>query len=267
MRASPTTSRFGFLMRLSALTGSVLLVLALTSWLWHIGWLQKQSNHIQEAALQVTQKAQFSVKDIVVEGRQQTGKDVLSAALAINIGAPILSFDTAAAQARIAKLPWVASVVIERRLPDIVFVHLTERTPMARWQHEGHIMVIDSEGSLLPNAKPEQFTQLPLVVGSEAPSATKELLDDLNAFPAVMSKMTAAVRVSERRWDIHLQPKITARLPENDIMGALKRLSPLITEQKILERDIVAIDLRFTDRLVIESGSSITNNPAGDMRL
>ena len=63
-------------------------------------------------------------------------------------------------------------------------------------------------------------------------------------YPDVTDKMTAAVRVSERRWDMHLQPKIVAQLPENGLDRALKRLSDLITEQKILERDVAAIDLR-----------------------
>ena len=68
--------------------------------------------------------------------------------------------------------------------------------------------------------------------------------------------MKAAVRASERRWNLHLRPEIMVRLPEGNITSALQRLAQLIREQKILERNIVAIDLRFPDKFVIEPGSS-----------
>jgi cell division protein FtsQ len=41
-------------------------------------------------------------------------------------------------------------------------------------------------------------------------------------------------------------------LPEEDLHGALARLEKLMKDQKILDRAIVAIDLRVADRLVIE---------------
>jgi cell division protein FtsQ len=78
--------------------------------------------------------------------------------------------------------------------------------------------------------------------------------------------MTAAVRVGERRWDVHLEPDVIARLPEKDIDDALKRLSDLITDKKILERNVAAIDLRLPDRLVIEPVGGVNKSP-GDEKL
>jgi cell division protein FtsQ len=233
MRAKETT-RSGFLIRLGALVGSVLLILGITGWLWHIGWPQRQTEHLLEAGLRATQKAKFAVKDIVVEGRQQTPKDALTQAIATGAGAPIFSFDPAAAQARIAKLPWVASATVERRLPDTILVHLIERVPLARWQHEGHTVVIDTEGDELTEAKLDQFSQLPLVVGTDAAGQAHAFLEIMRDYPEIMEKVTAAVRVSERRWDLHLQPKIVAKLPEKNVEVALRRLSQLITEDKML---------------------------------
>jgi cell division protein FtsQ len=60
------------------------------------------------------------------------------------------------------------------------------------------------------------------------------------------------------------QPKITVRLPEDDVGGALHRLSVLIAQEKILDRDIVAIDLRVPDRLAIEPAASA--QPVGDSK-
>ncbi len=264
MRAKETT-RLTFLIRFGVLAGSLVVLFGVLLWLWHIGWPQREAERMVDAGVHVTQKAQFAVKDVVVEGRQQVNKESLSSALGTIAGAPILTFDPTAAQSRIAKLPWVASAIVERRLPDTIVVKLTERVPMARWQHEDHTVVIDSEGGELNEAKLDQFSQLPLVVGADAPGQAHNLLQTLKDYPAITQHMTAAVRVGERRWDIHLQPKTVARLPETNMTHALSQLSDLISDQKILDRNVVAIDLRDPSKMVIEPASS--NASSGDNRL
>src|SRR6202012_6249737 len=77
LRAKETT-RFGILLRFTALAGSLVLLCGITLWLWHIGWPQKQAEHLADAGLHVTQKAHFAVGDVQVEGREQTAKEVLS---------------------------------------------------------------------------------------------------------------------------------------------------------------------------------------------
>jgi cell division protein FtsQ len=258
------TTRTGFLIRLGALVGSTLLLLLLCGWLWHIGWPQRQVQHVANGLMHLTQKAHFAVKDIVIEGRGQTSKDAIFGALGTSEGAPILDFDTDAAEARLAKLPWVANATVERRLPDGIVIRLTERVPMARWQHQNRTVVIDADGQELPDAPLDRFSSLPLVVGDGAPAASSELFDALANYPAVASVTESAVRVGERRWDLYLQPGVVARMPEKDLPDALKRLSQLITGQKILDRAIVAIDLRLPDRFSVEEAPNVNSHAAGD---
>jgi cell division protein FtsQ len=203
----------------------------------------------------LTQKAEFTTKDVLVEGRQHTDKNALIAALGVTIGDPILAFDPDEALARVERLPWVAHAIVERRLPDTLYVKLIEREPSARWQHAGKMSVIDQEGQELPQARIEDFAALPLVIGEDAPQEAENLLTTLKDFPSISKLMDSAVRVSERRWNLYLQPKVLVKLPEHDIGGSLKRLEQLIREQKILERNIVAVDLRLPDRLFLESGN------------
>ena len=267
LSANEGLSPKGFLIRLGALVGGVLLVLGTIAWLWHIGWPQQQVENVADFSLRLTQKMHFAVKDIIIIGRQQTPKESLNAALGIGLGDPILGVDPAEAQERIDKLPWVSSVIVERHLPDTLVVRITERAALARWQHKGRNVVIDFNGKELPDAKVEQFSNLPLVVGDGADENAKDLISAIKPFPAVAKNMTAATWVGERRWDIYLQPKIIAKMPEGDMSDALKRLTQLITEKKILERDVISIDLRLPDRLVIEPGHPTSGHPAGDMRL
>jgi cell division protein FtsQ len=207
---------------------------------------------LQKNAVVLTKKAQFEVRDVVVEGRHLSSKDDVFDALGVAQGTPILSVDTQEAAARLGKLPWVDSAVVERRLPDTVAVVLTERVPLARWQHDEKVYVIDSVGRVISAAKPEDFTSLPVVVGAGAAPSAQNLLSLLKAYPDIREITDSAVRVSDRRWDLHLTSKIVVRLPESNLDNALHRLSVLIAQEKILDRKIVAIDLRIEDRLVIE---------------
>lgn len=256
VRVRPREHGLSFAVRASIAGGVLLLFILLAGWAWHSGWIHRQTTQITEDIIRVTQKAHFAVADIVVEGRTQTNKDELFVALEATAGSPIFAFKPSEAEARIAKLPWVETVTVSRRLPDTIYVHLVERIPLARWQHDSRVSVIDVNGKVLSEADPDHFDRLPLLVGAGAPDEANDLLKILHTFPVVEQKVAAAVRVGERRWDLHLPSNVVAKMPEDGLVDALKRLSILITEQKVLERDIVSIDLRIPDRLIIESGSS-----------
>jgi len=266
LRAESMT-RGTFLARLGALAGSATLILAILIWLWVIGWPQRQMQRLADGMMDLTRAMHFAVTDVQVDGRQQTSKEALTTALGVKPGDPIFSFDPTAAEARLAKLPWVASATVERCLPDIIYVHLAERVPLARWQHDGHTIVVDTEGHELPDAPPDKFTGLPLVVGAGAATEAADLLEALRDAPEVANRMTAATWVGLRRWDIYLPGKIVAKMPEGKLPEGLRRLSDLITEQKILERDIVSIDLRFPDRVIMEQSGPVNAHPSGEGRL
>lgn len=254
-RSRNAISRFLFKVRLGFILGTIALFLIAILWMWLSGWATHQIKHLKEGALHLTQRAHFAVKDIIVEGRQNTDKDDLFKALGTTAGAPILAFDPKQAHEQLLDLPWVANATIERRLPDTLYVRLTERQPLARWQHDNVTVVIDREGKVLPAAKPEQFADLLLVTGDNAPEQTENLLNSLKEFPDIMPRVKSAVRVGERRWNLYLQSGQLVRMPEQKIDEALKRLDSLIHDQKILDRNVTGIDLRLPDRFILEPGA------------
>jgi cell division protein FtsQ len=62
----------------------------------------------------------------------------------------------------------------------------------------------------------------------------------------------AAILVGERRWNLRLNDGLDIRLPENDLGNALATLSGLDKNEHLFAKDIVAIDLRQPDRLVVQ---------------
>jgi len=247
--------RFGFGARLALLVLGAIALIVLISWLWHGQWPRKQVARLGGAIIHLTQKAGFAVSDVTVEGRHYTDRIALYEALGVTSGNSVFQFDPQQAHENIMALPWTESVTVLRSMPDRIIIRLKEREPMARWQHDDKTIVIDSEGNELTAAKPEQFANLPLVVGNAAAEQTQALLSLLQDYPVVARVLKAAVRVGERRWNFYIHPNLLIRLPEDETRPALNKLTKLIQEQKILDRNVVAIDLRDPTRIAIEPGT------------
>ncbi len=238
--------------RLGLMLGGVLTLGVSGIFLWNVGWPQRQATRLVDAVYQYTADLGFNLDDIIVEGRHfATRSDILDA-MQVRRGMPILAIDRTAMLQRLENLPWLADVAVERRLPHTLYVRLYERQPLARWQFQNRVQVIDLEGKPLPPAAPRDFAELPLVVGEGAAENAIDLLVFLEIYPKVKQLMRAAVRVGDRRWDLILEPGITVKLPEGQEDEGLKRLADLIENQQILTRDVTGIDLRADDRWVVE---------------
>jgi cell division protein FtsQ len=74
----------------------------------------------------------------------------------------------------------------------------------------------------------------------------------MSSGPELQKRVVAAIRVSERRWDLQLDAGILVRLPTEKQKQAWETLRKLEQRHKILARDVVVIDLRLPDRLVIQ---------------
>ncbi len=222
-------------------------------WSAHSGVLDRVARLATQDVIALSQRAGLRVAEVNVDGRKRIPAQDLLTALAIERDAPILGLDLDAARARVAAIPGVQSVTIERRLPSEVHVFVAEREPVAIWQNDGRYQLIDRAG-LAAGENIDDFPGLPLVVGPEAPSHVAALLDLLASEPTLRPRVRASQWVSDRRWTILVNGPvgdIEVRLPESDFAAAWHQLAHLETEQKLLDRKITAIDMRLPDRLVL----------------
>ena len=176
----------------------------------------------------------FRVVDIRVEGRETTDRETILAALGARPGTPILAVDPARAKQQLESLPWVRSAAIERRLPDTIYVRLVEREPLALWQHGGKLELIDRNGAVIPVTRLDRFAELPMVVGDAAASHAAELLAMLASEPDLAARVTAAIDVGDRRWNLRLDNAIDVLLPADDPAAAWARSCPLAAKQRDL---------------------------------
>ena len=231
------------------------LVFGGTGWLWSSGWIQRSLERAELALLAATADAGLELDDVLVEGRKRTERSVILETLGVVRGQPILAFNPHAAKARLERLPWIRGAAVERRLPDAIHVRLVERQPLARWQNQGRIAVIDRRGAVIPGAEPNAFTRLLVVVGAGAADHTPALLAMLNGEPELRSRVSAAVWVRGRRWNLRLDDSIDVRLPEQNPGTAWAELARAHREHGVLGRDVAVVDLRLPDRLVVRTTS------------
>jgi len=221
---------------------------------WHSGVLQRLGRDTVTATLDGTAAMGLRITDITVVGRKRTPTDQIVTALAAHHGAPILGLDIQAARDRLEALPSVRAAAIERRLPGALHLSISERQPVALWQNEGSFILVDRDGHQIPGAI-EGFEDLPLVVGDGAPARADELLSMLSTEPALASRVKAAIRVGNRRWNLKLddvEKGLEARLPEQDAAAAWHRLAELEGNRGLSAKQISMIDLRLPDRLVLK---------------
>jgi cell division protein FtsQ len=192
----------------------------------------------------------LQVTDVVIEGRANTPESLLWSAIGIKKGDPILGFSLEETRANIERIPWVEHATVERRLPGTVVVNLQERRPFAIWQNQGKFVLVDRAGQVVANQDVAQFRHLPLIVGLGAPGAAADLLDALRERPALAEKVSASVRVGERRWNLRMSNGTDVMLPEGHEVVSLDRLMQLQQDHAVLDRPLVAIDMRLPDRLV-----------------
>ena len=191
------------------------------------------------------------VADIKVEGRETTDRETILAALGAGPGSPILAMSPSRAKERLETLPWVRSAVVERRLPDTLYVRLVERKPLALWQHGGKLELIDREGAVIPVTQLDRFVKLPMVVGESAARHAAELVDMLATEPDLASRVSAAIRVGDRRWNLRIDNAIDVLLPADAAASAWTQLARLERSSAILKRDVQVVDVRLPDRLVL----------------
>jgi cell division protein FtsQ len=206
---------------------------------------------MMENAAALGEAAGLEVREVILEGRANTPQELVQAALGVRRGDPMLAFSPAEARARLETIAWVESAHVERRLPGTILVRLTERTPFAIWQHQGRFSIIDREGRVVTSDTLDAFGPLPLVVGAGAEKHGGALYDLLAAHRAVLDRTQAMVRVGERRWNLRLHNGMDVLLPEGQEAPALNRLAEMHARHAVLDRPLLAIDMRLPDRMVL----------------
>ena len=214
--------------------------------------------HTQTVAQATTSAAGFAIEDVKVSGNAQTSEIDILQLLGLDGTTSLVAMDVNTARRRLADLPWVEDVDVRKVYPRTIEIRLKERDAFGIWQHGSELSLIEKNGSVIAPLRDNKFAALPLFVGRDAETGAASFMEQLDAWPEIRSKVKAYVRISGRRWDLHLNNGIIIKLPEVNVAKALHLLSRLDAEQQVMSRDIAAIDLRLSDRTTIQLTQAAT---------
>ena len=214
--------------------------------------LQRFSSWVQAGVYKETAEAGFKVDDIFVIGRSEISKNKLLKELSIKRGMPIFAVDIEGAKDGLYKISWIKDVYISRKLPNKILVELNERVPVAIWQHNKSLSLIDNEGVILTRKNLKKWKDLPLITGRDSRQSVASLTALLKAEPLIAQEVVSARRIGARRWDLNLKNGVLVKLPEHDTEFALRRLVSIDNEKKILDKNINVVDLRAPEKMVVK---------------
>lgn len=218
---------------------------------WRSGLPGRVAETVQDRIVSATAGGGLVVARVTVEGRVNAAATEILAASGLAQGMPMLGFSPEEVRARLERLDWVARASVQRRFPGHVHLVIEERVPFAIWQNRGRFALIDRTGRVIVHDTVGRFAELPVVVGEGAAREAASLIGALAGYPELRRRVTASVRVNGRRWNLRLASGADVLLPEGHEAAALERLVSLHRENQVLDRELVAVDLRLPDRMVL----------------
>ncbi|WP_104206627.1 cell division protein FtsQ/DivIB [Holospora curviuscula] len=193
----------------------------------------------------------FSVQEIFVEGRKRTDLSGIKRALNLIPQKSLFSLDLPKILNTIERMPWVRSAVIERILPNRVYIRLCEKDPIAVWiGPEQKQYLIDKEGTIIVALNPKdtvKWNKLLKIMGANAPSNVLDLQRALSLLH--IKTIHRAVFLRSGRWDVYVDHTLCVKLPEGEVTFGLQRF--LALRHKI-PKNVKVIDLRSGDSVLME---------------
>ena len=136
----------------------------------------------------------LAVRAVHVDGVATLPADQVQEAAGIGAGTPLLRVDLGAAQARVARLPQVASVEVTRDWPDSVVITVVERRPVAVVGDPGRRFLVDRDGVLfdtVTGSPPDDVVPLDVATPGPEDPATRAGVAAVASLPADIREQVA----------------------------------------------------------------------------
>lgn len=161
--------------------------------------------------------------------------------------------DLAEIRERVEEFGWVQEARVSRRLPDTLVIDVTEREPVAIWQHNQRLFLVDIDGAVLEEVPLDAMPDLPLIIGPSANHQVANFEGLMDRAPSLLPMLAGATWVGDRRWDLRFQSGETLALPEGeeDAARALIRFARIDGVTGLLGEGFRRFDMRVPDRFVV----------------
>ena len=198
----------------------------------------------------VARAAGFGIEAVTISGLSSLREAEVLAVAGISPASSLAFLDAAEVRARLLASPFVRDAAVRKLYPGRLLIEITEREAFALWPKDGAVHVIARDGVVIDDMRDDRFAGLPFVVGEEANTRVGEYLALLAEAGELRGKVRAGVLVAERRWNLKMDQGTDVKLPEAGAAAALRGLARLDRETRILDKDVLSLDLREPGRII-----------------
>ena len=191
----------------------------------------------------------FGIDAVTISGQAQLTEPEILALAGITPKESLPFFDVAGARKNLESLPLIKQASVRKLYPDRIVIDIVERTPVALWQKDGEVRTIAADGAIIGDMHDQRFLSLPFVVGDGANERLGEFAALLDASAELRPKIVAGVLIGERHWNLKMTSGLEVELPETNPLTAMATLVALQRQSRILDRDLLVLDLRTSGKI------------------
>jgi len=212
--------------------------------------------YVIELRSSIQERPEFMVSLMAIDGAGlNLAQDIREV---VPLDFPLSSFDLDLEHIRqvITGLDPVKTASVRIRPGGVLQVDVTERQPVVSWRTRDRLAMLDGNGHRVDDLASRSLRpDLPLIAGVGADKHVPQALALLRAARPLGDRLRGLVRMGERRWDVVLDRGQRILLPTDNPVRALERVIVLSKASELLERDVVAIDMRLGERPTLRMSS------------
>lgn len=216
-------------------------------------WAVNQSEQISEAMTglrdTIATRPEFMISAMAVQGADQDLQRDIRAVLPLHF--PVSQFDLDLTEMRntVVALDGVKTASLMVGAEGILEMQVVPRVPVAVWRDIDGLKLVDETGTFVGTVPFRTArADLPLVAGQGADVEIAEAMHLIAALGPMETRLRGLERLGERRWDIVLDRDQRIMLPADNPVPTLERIVALAQASDLLERDVVAVDMRVPRR-------------------
>jgi cell division protein FtsQ len=206
----------------------------------------------------------FSLRRFEIAGNERARTEELLHALDAWRGRNLVMLDLGPVAERLASEPWVERVTLSKRFPDGLSIRVVERRPIALLRDGVRLMWLDARGRTIAPYDARADRDEYVLVSGDARTLPElvGLLEDLREKrPEYFSALSEIAALPDGGFgmmdSIFRRPVRVLRRDAPEKIGALLKARELIVRRGWEAR---AIDLRFSDRIVLEGAYGAGNS-------
>lgn len=200
----------------------------------------------------------FFLNQIEITGTQKTNPDAIRKTIMATHRNALLA-DLTQIKLQLESEPWIQSVVIWRKLPNTIRIHITERVPAALVL-SGNLYMVDRAGKVIGvYDQSTDHADLPVLTGITDPGnearvlAGLELVKALSADPKVLGNVSEIHLMSDTESTIYLKGMSFGLLVSKD--GILPMIKKFLAYSELVKKNfngLKVIDLRYKDQIILK---------------